>query len=57
MYSHKKQKYTKGYEVHKPQHGSLPGGWEAREVRVGNDLPHLKWRDGAENVGHIFFKD
>lgn len=57
MYSYKKNKYSKGYEVHKPQHGSKPGQWEEREVSVGNDLPHYKWRDGPKDVGHIFFKD
>jgi hypothetical protein len=57
MYSYKENKYSKGYEVHKPQHGSKPGQWEEREVSVGNDLPHYKWRDGPKDVGHIFFKD
>ncbi|WP_275938034.1 RHS repeat-associated core domain-containing protein, partial [Cronobacter malonaticus] len=57
MYSYKKKKYSKGYEFHKPQHGSKPGGWEKGEVSVGNDLPHIKWRDGANDQGHIFFED
>jgi len=57
MYSYKKKKYSKEYEFHKPQHGSKPGGWEKGEVSVGNDLPHIKGRDGANDQGHIFFED
>jgi hypothetical protein len=57
-YSYKPLKYSKGYEVHKPQPGwQLPGGWGDREVKVGNNLPHIKWRDGSGNYGHIFFNE
>ncbi|EOU9535197.1 hypothetical protein ACOJCT_003453 [Cronobacter dublinensis] len=57
MYSYKKKKYSKGYEFNKPQHGSKPGEWEKGEVSVDNDLPHIKWRDGANDQGYIFFAD
>ncbi len=38
--------YKKGYEVHNDQN--------AREIGVGNDLQHLKWKDGKAG-GHIYF--
>jgi RHS repeat-associated protein len=57
MYAFENDKYDRGYEVHKPQHWRYPGGWEEREVRHGNDLPHIKWRDGSGNYGHIFFNE
>lgn len=57
MYSYKKNKYSKGYKFHKLQYGSKPGGWEKGEVSVGNDLPHIKWSDEANDQGSIFFVD
>lgn len=41
------KKYSKGYEVHNVQN--------PRELGVGNDLPHLKWKDG-KSLGHIFYE-
>ena len=38
--------YQKGYEVHNQQN--------ARELGVGNDLQHLKWRDGKAG-GHAYY--
>ncbi|EQA4287337.1 hypothetical protein ACX2VH_004159 [Cronobacter dublinensis] len=46
MYPYKEKKYSKGYEFHKPQHGSKPGGWEKSEVSVGNALPHINGEMG-----------
>jgi hypothetical protein len=58
MYSYKPLKYPKGFEVHKAQRGwHLPVGWGDREVEVGNNLPHIKWREGPDDIGHTFFKD
>lgn len=42
-----KHQYRKGYEVHNDQN--------ARELGVGNDKQHLKWKDGKSS-GHIFYK-
>jgi RHS repeat-associated protein len=39
-------KYEKGYEFHNQQNN--------REIDVGNDRPHIKWKDGS-NSGHIFY--
>ncbi len=39
-------KYYKGYEVHNDQN--------QRELDVGNNLQHLKWKDGKSG-GHIFY--
>ena len=38
--------YRKGYEVHNQQN--------TRELGAGNDLQHLKWRDGKAG-GHIYY--
>ena len=66
MYSYKKSRYVSGYEVHKPQprldsYGkkqTSSSAWQEREVSVGNDLPHIKWRtNNGSNQGHIFFKE
>jgi hypothetical protein len=38
--------YKKGYEVHNVQN--------SRELGVGNDLQHLKWKDGKAG-GHIYY--
>jgi len=38
--------YKKGYEVHNQKN--------ARELGAGNDLPHLKWKDGKSG-GHIYY--
>ena len=38
--------YKKGYETHNDQN--------TRELDVGNDLQHLKWKDGKAG-GHIFY--
>ncbi|MBL8484872.1 MAG: RHS domain-containing protein, partial [Rhodocyclaceae bacterium] len=39
-------RYKKGYETHNEQN--------ARELGVGNDLQHLKWKDGKAG-GHIYY--
>lgn len=39
--------YKKGYETHNTQN--------ARELGVGNDLQHIKWKDGKSG-GHIFYR-
>jgi hypothetical protein len=39
--------YKKGYETHNDQN--------KRELDVGNDLQHLKWKDGKAG-GHIYYK-
>jgi RHS repeat-associated protein len=60
--------YSKGYQVHKPQPGADRGGnrlpakerWRKGEVDggVGNDRPHIKWKDqNGRDQGHIFFDD
>ena len=60
--------YSKGYQVHKPQPGADRGGnrlpakqrWNKGEVDggVGNDRPHIKWKDqSGRDQGHIFFDD
>ncbi|WP_228449436.1 hypothetical protein [Chryseobacterium sp. 2VB] len=41
------KQYKKGYEVHNDQN--------TRELGVGNDKQHLKWKDGKSS-GHIFYK-
>ncbi|MCJ7932434.1 MAG: hypothetical protein MUW56_02045 [Chryseobacterium sp.] len=41
-----KHQYKKGYEVHNSQN--------ARELGVGNDKQHLKWKNGKSS-GHIFY--
>ena len=41
-----KDDYRKGYEMHNDQND--------RERGVGNDLQHLKWKDGKAD-GHIFY--
>ena len=38
--------YSKGYETHNSQN--------PRELGAGNDLQHLKWKDGKSG-GHIFY--
>jgi len=38
--------YKKGYEVHNKKN--------KRELEVGNDLQHLKWKDGKSG-GHIYY--
>lgn len=38
--------YKKGYETHNQQN--------AREIGAGNDLQHIKWKDGKSG-GHIFY--
>lgn len=38
--------YKKGYEMHNDQN--------ARELGAGNDLQHLKWKDGKAG-GHIYY--
>lgn len=38
--------YKKGYEVHNQQN--------ARELGAGNDLQHIKWKDGKAG-GHIYY--
>jgi len=38
--------YKKGYEVHNAQN--------PREIEAGNDLQHLKWKDGKSG-GHIYY--
>jgi hypothetical protein len=46
--------YGKGFEVHNAQ---IPTS-RAREMAVGNNLPHVKWRDNSGSSwggGHIFF--
>ena len=40
------EKYIKGYEVHNDKNN--------RELEVGNDLQHLKWKDGKSG-GHIYY--
>ena len=40
------QKYKKGYETHNSQN--------PRELGAGNDLQHLKWKDGKSG-GHIYY--
>lgn len=40
--------YSKGYEVHQQSN--------SRELGVGNDLPHLNWKDG-KGKGHIYYGD
>ena len=40
------QNYNKGYETHNSQN--------ARELGAGNDLQHLKWKDGKAG-GHIYY--
>ena len=40
------QAYRKGFEIHNQMN--------QRELAVGNNLQHLKWRDGKSG-GHIFF--
>ena len=60
--------YSKGYQVHKPQPRADRGGnrlpakqrWNKGEVDggVGNDRPHIKWKDqSGRDQGHIFFDD
>ncbi|AEV69261.1 hypothetical protein Clocl_2702 [Acetivibrio clariflavus DSM 19732] len=46
QYSYEKIKYKKGYETHNIKN--------ARELTVGNDLQHIKWREGKSR-GHIFY--
>ncbi len=55
--------YSKGYQVHKPQPGTNRSGdrlsakerWQRGETDVGNDLPHIKWKDqSGRDQGHIF---
>jgi|GEM_PF-928933 len=41
-----KKVYKKGFETHNVQN--------AREIKVGNTLKHLKWKDGKVG-GHIFY--
>jgi hypothetical protein len=38
--------YKKGYEAHNDQN--------AREFSAGNDLQHIKWKDGKAS-GHIYY--
>jgi hypothetical protein len=38
--------YKKGYESHNSKN--------ARELEAGNDLQHIKWKDGKSG-GHIFY--
>jgi hypothetical protein len=38
--------YKKGYETHNSQN--------KRELDAGNDLQHIKWKDGKAG-GHIFY--
>ncbi len=42
-----KQSYKKGYETHNVQN--------SRELGAGNDLQHLKWKDGKSG-GHIYYE-
>ena len=39
-------RYKKGYEVHNSKN--------RRELEVGNDLQHIKWKDGRAG-GHIYY--
>jgi hypothetical protein len=41
------QSYKKGYETHNVQN--------SRELGAGNDLQHLKWKDGKSG-GHIYYE-
>jgi hypothetical protein len=38
--------YKKGYETHNVQN--------SRELGAGNDLQHMKWKDGKSG-GHIYY--
>ncbi|EJG2146881.1 hypothetical protein A4A95_RS09200 [Elizabethkingia anophelis] len=40
------KQYKKGYETHNVQN--------KRELQVGNDKQHIKWKDGKSS-GHIFY--
>ncbi|MDX2045469.1 MAG: hypothetical protein SFU87_01705, partial [Chitinophagaceae bacterium] len=42
-----KKKYKKGYETHNKK--------SARELDAGNELQHIKWKDGKAG-GHIYYK-
>ena len=41
-----RSKYNKGYEMHNSQN--------KRELRVGNKLQHIKWKNGKSG-GHVYF--
>ncbi|WP_223787001.1 RHS repeat-associated core domain-containing protein [Marinicella meishanensis] len=47
-YTARKDRYNKGYEAHNDQN--------VEELAVGNDLQHIKWKDGRSS-GHIFYND
>lgn len=47
QYSSSTNKYEKGYEVHNDKN--------TREIEAGNDLQHIKWKDGKTG-GHIYYE-